>query len=260
MTYNSLDKNEVELYAPVKRVDPKTGDVIYTNKDGSITYKTKARTQPSTNMAETDDPYTLVSKARHPMELLYADYASSMKALANEARKEMVNTGKIKYDANAKRTYQKEVDSLMSKLNTAELNKIREREAQRRSNVEVYAKKLADPNIKSEEERKIRQRAITKYRQEVGSVSRKDRSIVIDDREWEAIQAGAISETQLKKILNNTDIDNLRERATPHSTTALSNSQINRIKALSASYTLSELANKLSISPTTVSKYLKGVN
>ena len=91
-------------------------------------------------------------------------------------------------------------------------------------------------------------------------MSRKDRSIVIDDREWEAIQAGAISETQLKKILNNTDIDNLRERATPRSTTALSNSQINRIKALSASYTLSEIANKLSISPTTVSKYLKGVN
>ena len=260
ISYSMNDKNASDRYSPVKRVDSTTGDVTYTNKDGSIVYKTMKRTQKSTRMAETDDPYTLVSKAKHPMELLYADYASSMKSLANDARKEMMSTGKIKYNANAKRTYQKEVDSLMSKLNTAELNTTREREAQRRANVEINAKKLADPTMKSDDIKKISQRALTKYRQEVGSVSRKDRSIVIDDREWEAIQAGAISETQLNKILNNTDIDNLRERATPRSTTSLSNSQISRIKALSASYTLSEIANKLSISPTTVSKYLKGVN
>lgn len=260
VSYNSLNKDEAELYAPVKRVDPKTGDVIYTNKDGGIVYKTKPRTQPSINMAETDDAYTLVSRARHPMELVYADYANSMKSLANKARIEMVNTGKIKYDSNAKRIYQKEVDSLMNKLNTAELNKIREREANRRANVEVDAKKMADPNMKSEDLRKVRQRAITKYRQEVGSVSRKDRSIVIDDREWEAIQAGAISETQLKKILNNTDIDSLRERATPRATKTLSKAQVNRIKALSATHTLSQIADKLNISSTTVSKYLKGVN
>ena len=119
---------------------------------------------------------------------------------------------------------------------------------------------MADPNMKSGDLRKVRQRAITKYRQEVGSVSRKDRSIVIDDREWEAIQAGAISETQLKKILNNTDIDSLRERATPRATKTLSKAQINRIKALSATHTLSQIADKLNISSTTVSKYLKGVN
>ena len=83
--------------------------------------------------------------------------------------------------------------------------------------------------------KKAKQQAVTKYRSEVGSVSRRDRNIPITDKEWEAIQAGAISETKLKQILNNTDIDKLRERATPRLTTTVSRAQVNRIKALSAS-------------------------
>ena len=67
----------------------------------------------------------------------------------------------------------------------------------------------------------------------------------------------AASRTQ---ILNNTDIDSLRERATPRATKTLSKAQVNRIKALSATHTLSQIADKLNISSTTVSKYLKGVN
>lgn len=82
-------------------------------------------------MAETDDAYTLVSKNRHPMELIYADYANSMKNMANQARMEMVNTGKVAYNKDAKRMYQTEVDSLNEKLRIAELNTVRERSAQR---------------------------------------------------------------------------------------------------------------------------------
>ena len=62
----------------------------------------------------------------------------------------------------------------------------------------------------------------------------------------------------VKKILNNTDIDSLRERATPRSTTTLSQAKINRIKSMSASnYTASEIAKKLGISTSAVSNYLK---
>ena len=108
--------------------------------------------------------------------------------------------------------------------------------------------------------KKASQQAVSKYRAEVGSVSRRDRNIEITDKEWEAIQAGAVSETTLKKILNNTDIDKLRERATPRLTTTVSQAQENRIKALSASnYTLAEIAQKTGLSTTTISKYLKGV-
>lgn len=258
--YNSSDKEAADRYAPRKRIDSKTGDVIYTDKTGDIVYKLRARTQKSTNMAETDDAYSLVSSYRHPMELVYADYANSMKSLANKARLEMVSTGKIEYDKNAKATYQKEVSSLMAKLNNAELNATRERAAQRMANAELESKKKADPNMKSEDIRKAGSRAISKYRAEVGSVTRKDRSIDISDREWEAIQAGAISESRLKRILNNTDIDALRERATPRATKQVSQAQINRIKAMSATYTIAQIADKLNLSTSTVSKYLKGAN
>ena len=100
---------------------------------------------------------------------------------------------------------------------------------------------------------------MTASRASVGSVSRRDRNIAITDREWEAIQAGAVSENKLIQILNNTDIDKLRQRATPRTSTALSVTKVNRIKALAASnYTLQEIANKLGVSTSVVSKYLKG--
>ena len=259
ITYNPKDKDAYDTYNPIKRVDPKTGDVSYTNKAGDIVYKTKKRTQPSTNMAETDDANTLVSAYKHPMELVYADYANSMKAMANKARIEMANTGKIEYSRQAKTIYQKEVSSLMSKLNEAEMNAVRERTAQRKANVELQSKKLADPNMSKADVKKEGQKALSKYRNEVGSVSRRDRSIKITDREWEAIQAGAVSENTLKRILNNADADNLRQRSMPKTTSSVSSSQAARMKAMSSVYTIQQIADKFGLSTSTVSKYLKGV-
>ena len=262
--YDPKDPVARERYEPVQRIDPKTGEVSYTNKTGDITYRVKTRTQPSTRMAETDDAMTLVSPSKHPMELIYANYANNMKSLANQARKEMMTTGEVKYDANAKRIYQKEVDDLMDKLNTAQLNSVRERTAQRQANVvknqAIAAAKEEGRTIKSGDLRKIGQRALSSARDEVGSVARRDRSIQITDREWEAIQAGAISKTQLKKILNNTDVDVLREKATPRTTTTLSQAKINQIKSMSSSYTIAQIAEKFNLSPSTVSNYLKGGN
>ena len=245
-----------------KTADDLTYTVKKTNsRTGEVTTVIKRRTQKSTRMAETDDAYKLVSEAKHPMEMAYADYANSMKSLANKARKEMVSTGKIKYSAAAKATYQKEVDSLMSKLNTALLNATRERAAQRKANAEVSAKKLANPDMKPGDIKKANQQALTKYRKSVGSMSRQKRNIEITDREWEAIQAGAISENKLKQILNNTDTDSLRQRATPRNTNSLSTAKVNRLKAMNASnYSLDEMAKALGVSTSTVSKYLKGVN
>lgn len=259
ITYNSADKKAADMYNPVKKVNPRTGEVTYTNKDGSITYKLKKKTQASTRMAETDDAETLMSTAKHPMERVYADYANSMKSLANQARLEQIKTGKIAYSASAKATYINEVNSLNKKLNDAELNKTRERAALRYANADVSAKKLADPNMSKSDIKKANQRAVSKYRAEVGAVSRRDRNIDITDREWEAIQAGAISENTLTKILNNTDTAKLRERATPRTKAALTDSQITRIKAMkNSSFTIEQIAAKFGVSPSTVSKYMKG--
>ena len=263
-------------YDDIKRqgnpiIDPVTGKVSYKVADdayyevtktnprtGEVTTVTRHKTRKTTKMAATDDAYTLVSEARHPMELLYADYANKMKAMANEARLEMLATPKLEKSKSAETTYKKEVASLMSKLNQAELNKGREREAQRRANVAVQYKKASNPDMKKEDEKKVRQQSLTRARQEVGSVSRRDRNINITDKEWEAIQAGAISEAKLKRILNNADPDSLREKATPKNSKSVSSGTINRIKAMSASYTIGEIADKLNMSPSTVSKYLKG--
>lgn len=238
------------------------GSLIYKTADDvayEVNGKVKYRTQKSTKMAETDDARTLISDLGTPMEIVYADYANKMKSLANQARKEIMTTGKIKYSATAKAAYQPEVDSLMAKLNTALLNAPRERQAQLLANAEINAKRAANPDMSKSDIKKASQRALSKYRTELGSVARRDRSIKVTDREWEAIQAGAISENTLMKILANTDADSLRQKATPRTTTTISTAQANRIKAMRASnYTLEEIASKLGISTSTITKYAKG--
>lgn len=265
ITYDSNDPKAVEKYNPVRKYND-DGTVSYTNKKGDISYRVNTRQQTSTNMAEAKDAYDLVSAAQHPMEIIYADYANSMKALANQARKEMLSTGNLQYSSSAAKTYQKEVDSLLARLNEAEKNSVRERQAIRLANADVKAKKQAaeesGTELKPSDIKKASQQAVTKRRQEVGSVSRRDRNIEISDREWEAIQAGAISENKLKRILANADIDDLRQRATPREKRALSTSQISRVNAMSASgnYTIAQIADQLGLSTSTVRKYLKGVD
>lgn len=267
ITYDSKDPEQKERYAPVANYDPDTDTMVFTNKAGDITYPTATRTQNSTWMAEAKDAHELVSVSQHPMELIYADYANGMKALANQARKEMLSTGNLKYDRNAAKIYAAEVDSLMARVNEAEKNSVRERAAQRLTSAALIEKKERDEaagidtssSEYKKEVKKANQQNLTKYRQEVGAVSRVDRNITISDREWEAIQAGAISENKLKRVLANADIDELRQRATPRESLALTNAQVSRIRTLNATrkYTLAEIANQLGISTSTVKKYLE---
>ena len=259
ITYNMNDKKQVEKYEPVMKKDKKTGIVSFTNKDGSIIYRRRTRTDDITAMANTDDAYTLVSPQKHKMEILYADYANSMKKLANKARISMKNTENLKYDKNAAKIYKKEVSELEVALNNAMKNSVKERAATRLAAADLKRKKAENPTMKSEDERKAGQRAMTKYREEVGSISRRKRNINITDKQWEAIQAGAISENKLKKILANSDPDILRERAMPKQSKGLTPSQINRIKAMAISnFTIQQIADKLGISKSAVSNTLKG--
>ena len=239
-------------------INPETGEQThkevyeeYTDKNG----RTRVRTQASTKMAETKDAFTLVSDVDTPQERAYATYANEMKSLANRARKEMLSTGKIAYSASAKETYQEEVDHLMAQLNVALRNAPRERQAQVIANATVAAKKQENPDMTRSEIKKASQQALTAARTTVGA-SRE--TISISDREWEAIQAGAISENRLTQIINNVDIDTLRQRATPRSTTVLSTAKVNKIASMSASgYSTAEIAEALGVSTSTVNKYLK---
>lgn len=252
-------------------VDNDTGKVslIFTSPSGKKTTReakkdevivtTHTRTDTSTRMGETDDARTLISSGKQVMETLYADHANALKALANDARKTMMEPHKRTYNVAAKKKYAKEVSSLNAKLNTALLNSTRERAALRAANAEINRKKQANPSMSKEDIKKTSQKALTKSRDNVGSVSRRDRNIDISDQEWKAIKAGAFSDNTLTKILNNTDIDRLRELATPRQAKEITPAKVARIKALqSSNYTIQEIAAKLGVSASTVSKYLKG--
>ena len=65
-------------------------------------------------------------------------------------------------------------------------------------------------DVSKSDERKIKQQEMTKARTSVGSIKRSERNIDITDREWEAIQAGAVSDNILTRILNNADMTRLR--------------------------------------------------
>lgn len=205
-------------------------------------------------MMATDDAMTLVSKGRQPIELLYADYANSMKSLANSARKEYMTAGKIEKNPEATKKYASEVEHLRAQLSVSELNAPREREAQLLANSRIRIITDSNDDLTKAEKKKISQQELSRARVEVGA---KRTPIDISSKEWEAIQSGAISENELTKILKYTDIDTVRKYATPTSKRALSDAKIARIKALSdAGYTNNDIAESLGISTSTVIEHL----
>lgn len=239
------------------QIDPETGKVsykesgrTYVDKDGKVV---KAKTKVK-RILEVDDVRSLSSGTEE--ENAYADYANYMKDLANRARKESVNTGKIAYSKNAKAVYSEEVESLNSKLNIAALNAPRERRANIIANSVVKAKQQDNPDMDKKEVKKAKQIAINNSRASVGA-SGKGTRITITDREWEAIQAGAISDSKLSEILRYTDTKELRQKATPRATTTLPSAKLSKMKSMRASgYTNAEIAEALGVSTSTVSQYI----
>lgn len=259
-----LSRRKQDVAVPERQgsgmIDPDTGKVTY--KESGRTYvNSKGQTVAATTkvklLSQVDDVRTLSSGT--PQENAYADYANAVKALANQARKEYRVTGNLKYDSGAASTYANEVSHLNAQLNLAIKNAPRERQAQAIANSRVQAKVQANPALKQDKKelKKVRQLEITNARAEIGA-SGKETKITISDREWEAIQAGAISDSRLSQILKYTDTDALRERATPRTTTQLSNAKVSKIKAMASSgYSMAEIADSLGVSTSTVTKYLK---
>lgn len=239
-------------------IDPETGEKRYKYTDETYVDKktgaTKYRQTTSTAMAETKDARTLSSGTQ--IENIYADYANRMKAMANDARKEYMATKPIPYSPSAKRTYAEEVASLDSKLGVARANSPRERQAQLIANEIVRGKKYDNPDMSKDELRKVKSQALNTARARTGA--HKDR-INISDREWEAIQAGAISSNKLDQILSNSDPDRVRSLAMPRETRTLTDAQRSRIRSLvNNGATVAEAALALGVSTSTVSEVLNG--
>lgn len=233
----------------IKRKDPETGKYYDTGK--------LAMTKVA-KMDYYEDANQLVSPMKHPKELAYADYANSLKALGNEARKMSMAVKEHDYSPAAKKQYAEQVASLDAKLLEAKKNQPRERQAHVIANEELRVKIAADPTIKEDHDKmkKLRNQALRGARAATGA-DKKSVQIHITDEEWKAIQAGAITKTKLKEIVKNVDDKELKKLAMPKAQTSLTNSQKNRIIAMSNNgKTLSEIADALGISTSTVSRTL----
>ena len=245
------------------RINKETGELEY--KESGRTYINKkgerVKAMQNVPLISTIDDMRKLSSGT-PQENAYADYGNTMKALANKARKEAANTPNLKYSSTANKTYKAEVDELLSALDKAERNAPKERRAQAIANSVVKAKiqdnpELSDPGNKKMLE-KIRSAAIDDARTSVGASGRNTR-IHITDKQWQAIQAGAITDSRLKSILKYTDEDELKKLAMPKKTLALSTTQQTKMRRMKTSgYTIAEIAESLGVSTSTVSKYING--
>lgn len=220
-----------------------TGET-YTNRRGQQV----VRTFESRKLAETNDAHTLSSGT--PIEKVYADHSNKLKALANQARKTMVNTRVTPYSPAAKAAYTNEVASLRAKLNIAQRNRPLERNAQLLANAVVRAKREANPDMEASDLKKIQGLALAEARARTGAGKQR---IEISPQEWAAIQAGAVSNNTLTQILANADLDRVKELATPRSAVVMTEAKSSRAKAMvAAGYTQAEIADALGVSLSTL--------
>lgn len=237
------------------KIDPTTGEKIYNytgegfvktkvnNRTGVVKERFVPKTTNSQQGAEAKDAHTLSSGT--PVEKIYADHANRLKGLANDARRALVNTKSTPYSPTAKSVYADEVASLNAKLNLALRNAPRERQAQLLANAIVKQKRQANPDMERDEIKKVSAKALVEARIRTGAG--KD-LVDITPREWEAIQAGAITNKKLTDILNNSDLDTVKKLATPRQPTVMTSSKQSRARQLLASgRTPSEVADILGV-------------
>lgn len=203
-------------------IDRDTGKLVYVptgnsyiktkenKRTGEITEEVVMRTEKSTKLAETDDAFTLSSGT--PIEAVYASHSNKLKALANRARYELVRVEDAPWSPSAKKVYAEQVATLNEKLDRALRNAPLERQAQIVANAKVRLKKENRPDMDDDELRKVETRELMRARLQVGA---EKKQIEISDKEWEAIQAGAISKSKLNRIIDNADLDRLKELSMP---------------------------------------------
>lgn len=238
-------------------IDRVTGKKMYEETGATYTDgkgRTVVRTQKSKKLAETDNAHTLSSGTT--IESIYANHSNQLKTLANTARREAVNSKAAMYSPSARKVYDAEVGSLNAKLNLAQKNRPLERQAQVIANSVVSAKRQADPTMDPADLKKVKAQALAAARARTGA---KKQAIVITDREWEAIQAGAIRNHKLGEILNNSDLDQVKKLATPKTRVAMTATKLARARSMMTSgYTQAEVADALGVSVTTLKTGLDG--
>lgn len=228
-----------------KGIDPETGDKIYEDT-GKRNWKGELIQETSTQMADTKDARTLISKYNAPIERVYANYANQMKALALQARKELLATPNLKYDPQARIAYASEVESLKAKLRDAKMNAPLERQALILANVAVKQYVYDNPSIKSDKGamKKLKGRTLNEKRTVTGAIKHR---VTFTDKEWEAIQAGAVHHSFLQDLLRNADSKQMKQLAMPRNKTGISDAKKSLIRTRLGRYSHAEIADMLDI-------------
>ena len=239
-----------------KGIDPVTGEKIYEDT-GKTNWQGKLIQEKSTQMADTKDARTLISGHNEMIERVYARYANQMKELALEARREYKKTGNLKYSPEAKKLYAEEVASLESKLKTAKQNAPLERQALILANLAVKQYLYDNPQLRNDHGalKKLKGRTLNEKRLVTGAVKQR---VKFTDREWEAVQAGAVHDSFLNDLLRNADSKQVKQLSMPRTKPVISAARKSRVQQmLNLGYTQADVANMLDISVSAVQDIVK---
>lgn len=260
-------------------IDPETGKINWeevmvrkVDDKGNVTYERpkQRRLNKATGKYEEDPVKTQTQKVEwlnvetdayklssgSTIENVYAEHSNRLKLLANEARKRLITLPSMKQDPSAKKAYAEEVASLTEQIEKSLANRPLERKAQQIANKRIAQLKKENPEMGKEEAKKRAGQALTQARQRMGANRFK---INIKPREWEAIQAGALTSTQFKILLDRADLEQIRSYATPRNyTPKLGRNEIALAKQmLKNGYTTSDVADHFNVSFTTLNRALE---
>lgn len=248
-------------------IDPITGKQLY-EETGRMISKYDPKTQTYLDekvpvMSErkrlslTDDAYTLVRDKKDPVERLYADHANEMKGLANKARLDAYKTPSPKINRDAKAVYKDEVDALVRDLRKAQAQKPLDRRADVIANATVKARRQEDPLLRTDKDRlkKVERQAKAAARNRLGL---EKPVIEVSERQWDAIQSGAVSASRLRDILEYADPKQIETYALPRTNAVMTSGISARAKAmLSAGGSPADVAAALGISTSTLTAAIK---
>lgn len=252
IVYRETGNTKLKLITDTSKM---TAEELQRHKSGRKVWRQSDElvTQKVTKMSTVSDAMDLVRDKNDPKEVAYANFANDMKSLANEARKISRSIEPIKVNQQAKQTYSAEVESLRAKVENAQLNNPKERLATTIMNAAVSVKLKSNPDMDYEHQQRLKALEMNKARAQVGA---KKEKVDITEKEWEAIQAGAVNTTLLKEVVNNADQTTLTKLATPKGTGKLSDAKISLAKSMKASgmYTNQDIAERIGVSASYVSK------
>ena len=239
-------------------IDKETGALVYVpsgktkkNRNGEVEPKMiKAK-----RLELTDDAHTLSSGT--PIERIYADHSNRLKGLANKARLEAYKTPPMRKSSAAEKIYADEVSALKSGIQRAKMNAPRERQAQVIANANIRMKRQENPGMEKDRIKKMEYAELARARKRTGAGKE---LIKITPKQWEAIQAGAISTSMLKDVLANADLDIVKKLATPKKQLLMSDSDTAKAAALLASgkYTRAQVAARMGVSVSTLDRAVGG--